>query len=110
MWFAAYFLVGIAVFLALRCIFRKVHLDVRPHDKIWAFCLYSVDGWILGVVCWPLLAVVSMFWLAADLLHARGRKEIARAEELESKRDKRYDDLDLMQKLERLKQEVEKRK
>jgi hypothetical protein len=110
MWFAAYFLAGIAVFFALRLAFKKAHRDVRPHNKIWASCLYTLEGWFFGILFWPVLAVASLFWLAADLLHAQGEKEIKKAEDLEAKRDKRYDRLNLMQKIDRLKEEVEKRK
>ena len=110
MWICAYIAVGLAAFLALRLAFKKARLDVRPHDKIWIWCLYSPEGWLFGVLFWPVLTIASVFWFAADLLHVQGKKEIKRAEELEAKRDKRFDGLDLMQKIELSKTEAEKRK
>ena len=109
-WLAIYFGGGLAVFLLLRVVCKKARLDPRPHDQIWIICLSTPEGWIIGIPFWPVLAVASVFWVAADFLHARGKIEISRAEELEAKRDKTYDGLDLMQKIERLKVEAEKRK
>src|SRR4051812_41406139 len=105
--FAAYIAIGIAVFFALRRAFQKARLDPRPHERIWASCLYTPEGWIFGILLWPLFAIASILWFAADLLHAGGKKEVERAAEIEAQRDKRFDGLDTMQKIERLKAVVE---
>ena len=105
-----YLVLGLGVFFALRLLFKRARLDSKPHEKIWIIPLWTIEGWIMGPLLWPLLAVLSLFWFAADLLHARGRKEIEQQAELEALRDRRHDRLDLYQKIDLLKAEVEKAK
>lgn len=104
---AVYVGTGVAVFFLLRFAFKRARLDPQPHDKIWTRCFLTPEGWILGILLWPFLALASVFWFGADLLHAQGKKEIEQARALEAQRDKRYDGLDLMQKIDRLKAESE---
>ena len=109
-WLAVYIRAGVAVFFLLRLAFRRTQLDPKPHDKIWANWFFTPEGALVGILLWPLSAIASVLWFAADLLHAKGRKEIQQAQALEAQRDKRYDSMDLMQKIDRLKTEVEKTK
>lgn len=96
-----YLLLGVATFFVIRVVFKKARLDPKPHDRIW-----SID--ILVVLWWPVCVVASVFWLAADLWHAQGKKELRKAAELEARRDKRCDGFDLFQKIDLLKSKVDK--
>lgn len=110
MWsyFLVYLGIGGAVFFLIRTLFRRTALDEKPHEKIWFFPLWSIEGWVLGPLLWPALAALSLCWFAADMLHRQGRKEMTKAAEAEARRDKRHDNLDLYQKIDLLKAGLEK--
>jgi hypothetical protein len=70
-----YFILGLGVFWVIRFLFKKAGLETKAHEKIWIFPLWNIEGWIIGPLIWPLLAVLSLFWFAADFLHAQGKKK-----------------------------------
>lgn len=109
-WLVAYLLAGAVVFFGLRTTFKKLKLDPKPHDRIWMHWLVSPEGWLFAIPCWPFLAAASLGWLGADLLHATGKKELRKREEIESARDKKYDHLTLDEKIQLLEKEARKPK
>lgn len=114
----SYLLVGAAVFFGLRFVFKKLGIDSRPHYNIWTFGirgseLLMPEAWLcwgITILFWPLFAALSLCWLAAELFHLSGKRELERCEALERKRDKTYDHLTLDQKLALLEAEARKQK
>lgn len=113
-----YLSAGVAVFFGLRIVFKRLRIDAQPHDRIWTFWFRgSWDDmpealflWLFSIAAWPLYAAASICWVAAELFHATGKKEIARREAVEAKRDKTYDHLTLEQKIALLEAETQKKK
>ena len=107
-WPTAYLLAGVIVFFGLRAAFKKMKIDPKEHDNIWASWIASPEGWIFAIPLWPLFAVSSLCWFLAELLHASGRKEIRQYAEIKAKQATTYDHLTLDQKIKLL--EAQKRK
>jgi len=99
----AYLLTGVLTFFGLRLAFKKARIDSKDHDRIWMSWLRTPEGWLFAIPFWPYLAVASVLWFFAELLHSSGKKEMKRREEAEAARDKRYDHLTLDQKIDLLK-------
>jgi hypothetical protein len=68
-----YLFAGLAVYFALRALFRRSQLPVRGLTKLWLSWLTSGEliGILLGALFWPIFAVLSLIWWAGELLHRR---------------------------------------
>src|SRR5580765_2898328 len=76
-----YLFAGLAVYLALRALFRRSQLPVRGLTRVWLSWLTSGEllALLLGALLWPLFAVISVIWWAGEWLHRRSMRKNARA-------------------------------
>ena len=81
-WWALYFGAGVLVFFLLRAVSRRARVNVTRHDRIWTFWIWDPEGWILGVLLWPLVALAVVFWIVAEVAH---RNTLRRVVEIEAK-------------------------
>ena len=74
----AYVAVGISVHLALLRLCRKTGVDRRGLLYMW-FGLLTADWWgiIIVPLLWPLVAVLSLLWWAADYWHLKSKQRDA---------------------------------
>lgn len=80
-WWALYLGSGVLVFAVLRFVSRRARLNVKTHDKIWTFWIWDPQGWIFGILLWPLLALASLVWGVAEILHRNTMRRAAKEEE-----------------------------
>jgi len=99
---------GVIVYVGPRAVYKRLRVDPKAHRVIWLAPIFTIESLVVGILFWPMLALVSLLWLAAELFHAQGKKEIAKAEALEASRDKKYDGLDLMKQIDLLEAEAKK--
>ena len=72
-WIFAYFGLGAIVYLLIRKTYKKASIATSAHSDIWF-------GEILGLLLWPIPAMVSLFWLLGEWSAKKEAKRFALAE------------------------------
>src|SRR3954470_9801273 len=91
--FLIYLGIGIAVFVALWFLFRKTGIDQKGLRVLWVWPLAGDWGLILVPLFWPLVALLSLLWWAADYWHLKSKKKDATEKAEAMKRANKYSHL-----------------
>jgi hypothetical protein len=88
--FLVYFALGIAFFVLLSILYRRIGLKGR-----WAgSAIFTIDSiWL--IVMWPVAAAASLLWWGAELFHVTSKDASMKKREEEVKRASRFSSMSL---------------